>query len=104
MIDNRPTEILGESINHWDQFYANHYEWLLSTTLMVEGTEAKAKELTQRVLTKLFLSHPEAVINSSKESLCIELGILCPNLKHLLVHENSKTQTKELLQRFYSPN
>lgn len=104
MIENRPTEILGESINHWDRFYAEHYEWLYQSSLLLEGTDSKAKQLTQRLLTKLLLRHPEVVINSSKESLSMEVAIVYPDLKDLLQREDHETTSRELLHLFYSPN
>lgn len=104
MIDNKPTEILGESINHWDRFYAEHYDWLYQSSLLLEGSDVKAKELTQRVLTKLLLRHPGAVMNSSKESLLMEVAIVHPDLKDLLQREEHDTSSIELMQLFYSPN
>ena len=102
MIKDQPREILGESLHHWDQFYANHYDWLYQSSLRFIRSESQAKALTQRIFTKLLLSHPEMIVNSNRESLILEIAMLYPDLKEYLGIQN--VTVNQLMKTFYSPN
>ncbi len=102
MINDQPQEISGESLSYWDQFYAEHYHWLYESSLKLKKSEDQARDLTQRVFTKLLLSRPEMVMRGSRESISMEIGLIYPALKDFL--KNRVVSVNDLLQDFYSPN
>lgn len=103
MIKHQPEEILGEMINHWDDFYANNYSWLLKSLLEINNSEIEAKKQIEKAFIKLCLTHPQIVINGTQESIQIELGQMIPDLGKW-IQTKSLISTRDLMKTYYNPN
>ncbi len=98
-----PTEVIGNSINAWDEFYQNHFEWVYKQTLEICHNTLKAKELTDKLFVKVFFNNPEYVVENNKEAFRNELAVLFPYLG-ILVDRNKELSAGRLLHLYYQPN
>ncbi len=103
MTNYQPTEILGDTINAWDDFYQNHYDWVYQYSLKSCQNTLKAKELTDKIFVKLLLSNPEYIIDNNEKAFKSELGILFPYYG-MDISEKFRTDAIGLLKMYYQPN
>ena len=103
MTHTQPTEVLGASINAWDAFYSRHFKELYEQCLDICQNTLKAKELTDKILTKLLLADPSCVLGDKTSLVKSKLAILFPyyNVK---VHEDKKLSAGRLLNLYYQAN
>lgn len=100
---HRPTEIIGNSINKWDEFYQNHFEWVYKETLKICRNTLKAKEITDKLFVKAFFSNPECVAEGNKEAFKNEIAVLFPYLG-VMVDLKKELSAGRLLHLYYQPN
>ena len=103
MTYHQPTEVIGNSINAWDQFYQNHFDRVYKYTLQMCHNTLKAKELTDRMFVKLFFTDPGLVSENSEEVVESHLGILFPYIG-VSPSQNKELSAGRLLHLYYQPN
>ena len=103
MTQPQPTELLGQSINAWDEFYQKHFDWVYKYSLSVCHNTLKAKQLTDKIFVKVLLSNPEVVTNNSQIKLQKEIALLFPYLG-LTVDSSKELSAGRLLHLYYQPN
>jgi|GEM_PF-2308706 len=99
----QPTEVIGDSINAWDQFYRNHFDMVYRRTLDICRNTLKAKELTDKLFVKVFFNNPEYVVENNEAGLKNELAILVPYYG-LMADPNKELSAGRLLHLYYQPN
>ena len=97
------TEAIGKSINAWDDFYKAHFDWVYRQTLAACHNTLKAKQLTDRIFTKVLLSQPKVVAENDVQGLQNELGILFPYMG-VRVNPDKELSAGRFLHLFYHPN
>ncbi len=103
MTDDTYTEVIGNSINAWDKFYRSHFDWVYKHTLNICHNTLKAKDLTDKLFAKVFLSHPELVVDNDTTLLSEELAVLFPYLG-IKADRNKELSAGRLLHLYYHPN
>lgn len=103
MTNQRPTEILGNSINAWDEFYQKHYNWVYQYSLSVCHNTIAAKDLTDKLFAKIVLSNPECVVENDEAAFRSELGLMFPYLG-IKVAADKTLNAGRLLHLYYQPN
>ncbi len=98
-----PTEVIGNTIEAWDQFYADHFQWIYSHALDVCHNTLKAKELTEKLFVKLFFTDPEVLINRDVEKCQGHLAVFFPYLG-IMVNPKKNLNAGRLLNLYYNPN
>ncbi len=97
------TEEIGKAIEAWDQFYADHFQWVYDNALNVCQNTLKAKELTERIFVKLFFTDPEVLIHRDVEKCQGHLAVLFPYLG-IMVDPSKNLNAGRLLNLYYIPN
>ena len=103
MTYQQPTEILGHSINAWDTFYSENFDWTYRQTLELCHNTLIAKVLTDKIFTKIILSNPEFIVANDRRAILKELGLLFPYLG-TVVSKDKELSAGRLLHLYYQPN
>ncbi len=104
MLRPQTTEILGDMINYWDEFYAKNYSWLFNSLIEINQSEEKTKIQIEKAFIRLCLTHPQMVISGTKESIHIELAQIIPDLAAWIKVEDPSITSNSLLNKYYNPN
>jgi len=72
-----PTEVIGNTIEAWDQFYADHFQWIYTD--------------------------PEVLINRDVEKCQGHLAVFFPYLG-IMVNPKKNLNAGRLLNLYYNPN
>jgi len=98
-----PTEVIGNTIEAWDQFYADHFQWIYDHALDICHNTLKAKELTEKLFVKLFFTDPEVLIKRDAKRCQQHLAVLFPYLG-VMVDPKKNLNAGRLLHLYYKPN
>ena len=98
-----PTEVLGDTINAWDRFYQKHFDEIYTQCLEMCHNTLKAKDLTDKIFTKIFLANPASILDEKDNLLKNELAILFPYYE-VTVDRKFELSAGRLLHLFYQPN
>jgi len=103
MISTKRQELIGDCINHWDQFYKSNYSWIYKCSLELCGNTLTAKTLAEKFMTKVILTNPEIVVNNDIEACKAKMAIIFPYLGNG-VDRKKEVSAGRLLNIFYTPN
>ncbi len=103
MIDLNKTAVLGKCVKNWDAFYASNYEWLYRAFLESSKNTLLAKNLTDRMMTKLVLMHPDIVAENNVKACRRYVAMMFPYMG-ISVDKSKNLNAGRLLNLYYSPN
>lgn len=99
----RPTEVLGESLSSWDQFYKDNYAWLYSSLAQSRPHCQNIDAEIEKLFVKLLLHRPELIIDGTAETVRAELSLINPDINSW-TSNTGQLDSAQLLRTYYSPN
>ena len=103
MTDLFNTEAMGDCVQNWDAFYKSNYAWLYATTLDIAQNTIIAKQMADKILAHLVLSHPDIIVENNVEECQRYVALLFPYLGQS-VDRKKELSAGRLLNVYYNPN
>lgn len=103
MINLSKTAVLGKCVKNWDAFYASNYEWLYQSFLASSKNTILAKNLTDRIMTKMVLTHPDIVADNNVKACRKYVAMMFPYMG-ISVDKSKSLSAGRLLNLYYNPN
>lgn len=103
MMNLKSTQVLGQCVSNWDEFYATNYGWLYDSFLNSSKNSILAKGLTDRILTQLVLMHPDIVADNDSAACRKMISLMFPYMD-ISVDKSKDLNAGRLLSLYYNPN
>jgi len=97
------TEALGNCVHNWEAFYEANFAWLYATALDIVKNTLAAKEMTERIMAHLVLSHPNIIAENNVEECQKFVAVLFPYLG-VSADRKKELSAGRLLSIYYNPN